>query len=286
MSETTPDVSDSTSTSTPAGSPNASASGLPVTGMYFLHPDHLGSTTMITGANGKVITGSGGQSRITYMPYGSIDRPNSGGPDIAKYKFTGQEEDSETGLLYYKARYYDPMIASFTSPDSIVQPTSPSGMNRYAYVSRNPVRYRDPSGHLNVNGLLGAMIGYVVAPQFGMSREQGAMAGFGFGGGFNKSRGNFFQRSDIGRASSANFNSFMRSDIGRFHSRIGETARSYLKDPLTTIKNGDIGRSDIGQAGFHALGEIDKFVKYPIETMERNDITRSDYGKMVDEIYK
>jgi hypothetical protein len=48
----------------------------------------------------------------------------------------------------YNARFYDPLLGRFTSPDSIVPDAgSVVGYNRYAYVNNNPVRYSDPSGH-------------------------------------------------------------------------------------------------------------------------------------------
>jgi RHS repeat-associated protein len=61
--------------------------------------------------------------------------------------FTGQRLDT-TGLYYYEARYYDPSIGRFISPDTIVQnPSDPQTLNRYTYCSNNPLRYTDPTGH-------------------------------------------------------------------------------------------------------------------------------------------
>jgi len=50
------------------------------------------------------------------------------------------------GLMFYNARWYDPYLNHFTQPDSIV-PGGVQGMDRYAYVNNNPIRYNDPSGH-------------------------------------------------------------------------------------------------------------------------------------------
>ncbi|MBN1995249.1 MAG: hypothetical protein JW953_21345 [Anaerolineae bacterium] len=53
-----------------------------------------------------------------------------------------------TGLYYYNARYYDPLVGQFTQPDSLVaQPGNPIAWNRYAYVYDNPVNYTDSSRH-------------------------------------------------------------------------------------------------------------------------------------------
>jgi RHS repeat-associated protein len=66
-------------------------------------------------------------------------------------KFTGQRLDS-TGLYYYNARYYDPVIGRFISPDTIVpNPANPQSLNRYSYCLNNPLRYSDPTGHDGVD---------------------------------------------------------------------------------------------------------------------------------------
>ncbi|WP_161938842.1 RHS repeat domain-containing protein, partial [Leptospira interrogans] len=127
-----------------------SVGGMPVTGMFFFHPDHLGSIQMITDGAGNPASGpEPGVSYVSYEPYGSIIRNDSYGPDIFRYKFTGQIEDKETGLYYYKARYYEPTLGRFLQADSVVMPTNVNGMNRYMYVDGNPVSYRDPSGHIS-----------------------------------------------------------------------------------------------------------------------------------------
>jgi len=64
------------------------------------------------------------------------------------YNFTGQRLDGDTGLLYYGARYYDPALGMFLSPDTLVpEPGNPQALNRYSYVYNNPLRYTDPNGH-------------------------------------------------------------------------------------------------------------------------------------------
>jgi RHS repeat-associated protein len=60
-----------------------------------------------------------------------------------------QREQSEIGLYFYGARWYDGYLNRWTSPDSIV-PEKIQGVqawDRYAYANNNPVRFNDPSGH-------------------------------------------------------------------------------------------------------------------------------------------
>jgi RHS repeat-associated protein len=60
-------------------------------------------------------------------------------------KFTGQRLDA-TGLYYYNARYYDPVIGRLISTDTVVQnPADPQTLNRYLYCINNPLKYVDPT---------------------------------------------------------------------------------------------------------------------------------------------
>lgn len=108
--------------------------------VHYYHPDHLGSTIIVTDAAGAVA------EDITYYPFGT-SRQDSGTVSLS-HKFTGQEKDSETGLYNYNARLYDADFGRFLTPDSIVpDPTNPQSLNRYSYVLNNPLLYSDPSGH-------------------------------------------------------------------------------------------------------------------------------------------
>ena len=68
------------------------------------------------------------------------------------YTYTGREWDKETGLYYYRHRYYDPMEGRFISKD----PISFKGgdVNLYGYVQNNPVNYKDPKGTISVPGAI------------------------------------------------------------------------------------------------------------------------------------
>ena len=106
--------------------------------LYHLHGDHLGSTSLTTLSSTSVASRA-------YYAYGA-ERSASG--DLKTDRtFTGQKSDA-TGLLYYNARYYDPNLGTFISPDTLVPN---AGMvidyNRFAYARNNPLRYRDESGH-------------------------------------------------------------------------------------------------------------------------------------------
>ncbi|MFY9609632.1 MAG: RHS repeat-associated core domain-containing protein [Blastocatellia bacterium] len=103
--------------------------------LYFLH-DHLGSTAALVETNGDVA------ERSRYEPFGLS--PNS---TLTRYGFTGRERDSATGLMYYRARWYDAEQGRFTSEDPI---GFQAGLNLYAYGMNDPVANRDPSGLLTI----------------------------------------------------------------------------------------------------------------------------------------
>jgi RHS repeat-associated protein len=102
----------------------------------WMHRDHLSSVRLITNAAGAQA------ERANYLPFGQQF------PALTQSKgYIGEKFDPETGLQYLHARYYDPVLGRFMTPDWF-DPTSPGvGTNRYAYCFDDPVNCSDPSGH-------------------------------------------------------------------------------------------------------------------------------------------
>jgi RHS repeat-associated protein len=100
----------------------------------WLHHDQLGSTRLLTNTTGtKVAT-------YTYTPYGTL--ASTTGTAVTPLRFTGEYQDSESGLYYLRARYYDPATAQFATVDPAVAGTG----QPYAYALDNPINTRDQSG--------------------------------------------------------------------------------------------------------------------------------------------
>ena len=125
------------------------------TAYCYVSVDHLGSTRLLTDANGNV------QRRYDYLPFGEEAWAGSqwGGrtsgmgyqatADGFNPKFTGQQRDTESLLDYFHARYYAPYQGRFVSPDpgnAGADMTNPQTWNGYSYTGNNPLNITDPSG--------------------------------------------------------------------------------------------------------------------------------------------
>ena len=106
----------------------------------YLHPDHLGSAQAGTRANGTVAW------REQYTPFGEQLQNPAANDNLDG--FTGHIKDSDTGLNYMQARYYDPVIGRFLSVDPITFMDSghTGSFNRYAYTFNDPINAIDPNG--------------------------------------------------------------------------------------------------------------------------------------------
>ncbi|MCQ2210954.1 MAG: RHS repeat-associated core domain-containing protein, partial [Paludibacteraceae bacterium] len=81
---------------------------------------------------------------ISYIPYGEIFVEQQSGAWQSPYLFNAKELDSETGLYYYGARYFDPSEAMWLSVDPLWEKYV--GMSPYGYCAGNPVKMVDPDG--------------------------------------------------------------------------------------------------------------------------------------------
>ncbi len=129
----------------------------------FYHMDHLGSANVISDATGA------SRSLSEYDPFGKLSRFERTGAKIKtgwEY-FNDKPFDDETGLIFYGARYYDPKLGRFITPDTVVQaPSNPQTLSRYSYCSNNPVNRVDPSGHSWFSKLFKKVVN-TIAPYIG-----------------------------------------------------------------------------------------------------------------------
>jgi len=101
----------------------------------YYHADGLGSITSLSSGSGSIA------QTYTFDSFGK--QTASSGSLTSPFRYAGRELDGETGLYFYRARYYDSSVGRFLSEDPIGVGV---GMNRYRYVSNAPTRFVDPYG--------------------------------------------------------------------------------------------------------------------------------------------
>jgi len=101
----------------------------------YFQTDGLGSATSFSNGAGALA------KTYTFDGYGK--QTASTGTLTNQFQYTGREFDSETGLYFNRARYYDPSVGRFISEDPV---GFLGGINKYAYVLNRPINFSDPSG--------------------------------------------------------------------------------------------------------------------------------------------
>jgi RHS repeat-associated protein len=111
----------------------------------YYHQDQLGTTRALTDSAGAVA------ATFTYDAYGKLLART--GTLTTPFGYAGEYTDSESGLQYLRARYYDPTTAQFVSRDPLVASTR----EPYAYVQGSPLNKTDPLGLFEFGGLAAAL---------------------------------------------------------------------------------------------------------------------------------
>jgi RHS repeat-associated protein len=115
----------------------------------YLHHDQQGSTRLLTGSTGKT------EGAYTYMPYGGVQEHT--GTSTTPLGYDAQYTSADTGLIYMRARNYDPTTAQFMSVDPLVWLTR----TPYTYTNDNPLNFMDPTGRA-VQACIGGTVSIIV----------------------------------------------------------------------------------------------------------------------------
>ncbi|MDQ0593659.1 RHS repeat-associated protein [Chryseobacterium ginsenosidimutans] len=142
-------------------------------GLYYLHGDHLGTASFVTDDNSETT------QFFLNLPFGETMLEQQSGVYDNPYKFNAKELDSETGLYYYGARYYNPRVSTWygVDPLAVYNPVMETqfygdgqhnggvynlgNLNPYIYTYQNPIKYIDPNGKQNLSVWLDDAIDWV-----------------------------------------------------------------------------------------------------------------------------
>jgi RHS repeat-associated protein len=105
---------------------------------YWVHTDNKNSVQAMTDATGAEV------HHKKYRPFGEV-LSTSGTLSHERRGFAAERQDP-SGLIWLKARFYDPELGRFISPDPTIDGEDNIGLNRYAYAANDPVNNTDPSG--------------------------------------------------------------------------------------------------------------------------------------------
>lgn len=103
----------------------------------YYEPDALGSPTSLSSSAGSL------SNTYSYDSFGKLIA--STGTITNPFGYTGREFDAETGIYYYRARYYDPAVGRFISEDPI---RFAGSSDFYGYTQNRPTNATDPTGLL------------------------------------------------------------------------------------------------------------------------------------------
>jgi RHS repeat-associated protein len=102
----------------------------------YYQSDGLGSVTSLSNSAGALA------QTYSFDSFGK--QTSSSGSLVNPFQFTGRESDTETGLYYYRARYYDPQNGRFATEDPFR--FFAGDVDFYSYVFQSPTNFTDPSG--------------------------------------------------------------------------------------------------------------------------------------------
>jgi RHS repeat-associated protein len=172
--------------------------GVPNDPLYYLY-DALGTTAAITNMNAGIIDNN------RFAPFGEPLSPVAKNSRLTNspWGYTGESHDIEAGLVYLRARYYEPGTGRFIQQDShwntdnMIYGDNPiilsgsskvpddkaimQSYNLYAYGVNNPILYIDPDGELAYPGQIHNLVVGYVALKYGFYTEETILYNFGWG---------------------------------------------------------------------------------------------------------
>jgi RHS repeat-associated protein len=130
--------------------------------------DNQGTVRDVMDGNGMIL------NHVVYDSYGQVVGQSDATVEF-RYGYTGREQDNETGLDYYRARYYDAGNGRFISEDPIGFSAGDSNLTRY--VENSPTNFTDPSGLQPNQTNAGTVEGFIKTMNYGVPSKMGQARG-------------------------------------------------------------------------------------------------------------
>jgi RHS repeat-associated protein len=255
---------------------------------YFQRTDSTGTKGLLTDAMGSTLSLTNStaspESIYTYEPFGNTAATGTASSNSLAY--TGREQDA-TGLYFYRARYYSPILQRFISEDPLRY--NGHSVNFYEYGFNSPTNYRDPTGFEGWGVIGGASAGIGAYTGFGVTGSTQAGAFWGGSAGLNTgvvaSAGGFTRGDDFvdSYALTGDNNDYynniaagasLGAGIGIYHTNATEPAElTGIFDTITLglgVAELQLSRSN----GIHqesitfGLGKSFGFFRYPTNTFD------------------
>lgn len=112
---------------------------------YFYHTDANKNVTELTDCEGAVV------AHYEYSPFGMVTKLSGDYAATNPFRFSSEYYDSETGLVYYNYRYYDPQLGRWLSRDPIEEE---GGYNLFAILENEVINYYDQNGLISIGELI------------------------------------------------------------------------------------------------------------------------------------
>ena len=237
----------------------------------YIHPDHLGSTNVVTDASGTVV------ETLDYFPYGALRIDN--GSHVSDREYIGERYDPNTNLNYFNSRYYqsdrgqfisrDPTFLAIGDPMKLKQLTGrtqeqiladPQLIHSYSYGRDNPITQKDPNGNTAYDAL-------VIQLFKGADFAEGISTAIDNGANFLTMYGNpnYSASQQIGTLSSdARCNTPGRFGIGRI-----ETSGSVAMRGYSHLSDDEREQIGLLKVLGHSIGAIARALRRPKSTISR-----------------
>ena len=187
--------------------------------------------------------------------------------------FHGKAADADTGLQYFGARYYDPVLGRFMGVDPVgFQEDNIHSFNKYAYGNNNPYRFIDPDGRMAIPALIALVQAVTTRAVIGVAQRQAGLvmaAEIGAGVATGAANGGISAAEGLAARLVANNTSKVQAVIAETLSKKGNISSSYTLTANEILQAGEVflgkGYKEIGKPGSGVFLSADEARRFRID---------------------